>query len=200
MIGHGSQWAVACPLRMEAAALRSRRVRLPIVHLGMGRARSSAEASQLHRRLPKGAPIAIAGVAGGLDPALRPGSLVVATEVRSALGSVTLEASQALIEALRVHGIAATAAVVATTDHIVTGDRRAQLATTGAVAVDMESAWAIHCFPDRPVCVLRAVADVPEGGLAGVLPAWRIALGALRNAAPALASWQALVTTHGGAS
>jgi 4-hydroxy-3-methylbut-2-enyl diphosphate reductase len=71
----------------------------------------------------------------------------------------------------------------------VTGRARAALAATGAVAVDMESAWlaAAAADPDRPLAVVRAVLDGPGRELADPRPALR----ALRAAAPVLAEWAA---------
>ena len=70
--------------------------------------------------------------------------------------------------------------------------RSVALARTGALAVDMESAWLAPAAAGRPFAVVRVVLDTPAheicrslATLAGGLAAWR----ALRRAAPALALW-----------
>jgi len=69
---------------------------------------------------------------------------------------------------------------------------RARLAASGALAVDMESAWIAPAVGGRPFAVVRIIVDTPDR------PLWRPlatavggvrALRALRAAGPALASW-----------
>ena len=71
--------AVLCtPLRVEQAALRGAGYSMRVVHTGMGPRRAAATAATLSRNAD---PVLVAGVAGALAPHIRPGDVVVATEV-----------------------------------------------------------------------------------------------------------------------
>ena len=123
---------------------------------------------------------------------MRPGDVVVATEVRGPAGVIECS-SDPLVAALAAMGIPRVhAGPVVSVDHLVRGVERAALAGTGALAADMESAWLAPAAAGRPFAVLRVVLDTPEreihrplATLAGAVTAWR----ALRRAAPALALW-----------
>ena len=41
---------------------------------------------------------------------------------------------------------------------------RVELAASGAVAVDMESAWVMGCLPNNPLAVIRSISDTTERG------------------------------------
>ena len=68
---------LCAPLRVEQAALRGTGLR--VVHTGMGPRRAAATAATLG-----GDPVLVAGVGGALAPGIRPGDVVVASEVRLA--------------------------------------------------------------------------------------------------------------------
>ena len=70
---------LVAPLRFEAAALRFRQPVARPRRCGMGPDRAHRTGAELAGGPDE--PVAIAGVAGGLDPSLRPGQVVVATEV-----------------------------------------------------------------------------------------------------------------------
>ena len=73
--------AVLCtPLRVEQAALSGAGRSMRVVHTGMGPRRAAAAAATLSGGRD---PILVAGVGGALTPHIRPGDVVVATEVRS---------------------------------------------------------------------------------------------------------------------
>ncbi len=130
--------------------------------------------------LPRPQAILSLGIAGGLDPALRPGSLIVARRVIAETAWPADEAWSAAIAA----ATGATAADIAGTDRIVAtpADKAALRAATGAAAADMESA-AVARF-GVPFAVLRAVADtadetIPPAAAAGLDEAgnpapWRV--------------------------
>ncbi|MEU2350945.1 4-hydroxy-3-methylbut-2-enyl diphosphate reductase [Modestobacter sp. NPDC049651] len=178
---------VATPLRVEHAALAGRVPGARVLRTGMGPARSAAA------DLSGASAVLVAGVAGALDPALEPGDLVVAAELRGPDGAVTpCPAAPLLAAALRRRGLRVHVGPLATVDGVVTGRRRAELAATGALAVDTESA-ALAAGAGVPVSAVRAVVDTPRHPLVSPgTPARGLrALAALRRAAPALAEWAA---------
>ena len=68
--------------RSACSPRRSRRGgRRPRGQDGHGRHRARARAAALAHELGPQSPVAMVGVAGGLDPSVRPGDLVVATEL-----------------------------------------------------------------------------------------------------------------------
>lgn len=165
---------IAVPLLIERLALG----RVPgVVRVGMG---SRAV-------LPPGAsPVVVVGVGGGLVPALRPGDLVVADEVRDADGAVPC--ATGIAAALRARGLTVHIGPIWTADHLVDGPERTEL---DALAVDTESAVLVRAAGDRPRAVVRAIADTPDrplkslhtvrGGIAALL--------SISRSAPALAEW-----------
>jgi 4-hydroxy-3-methylbut-2-enyl diphosphate reductase len=111
--------------------------------------------------------------------------------VRDATGTVSCPAAPLVAAALRAAGLRAYVGPVHTADHLVDGPGRAELAATGALAVDTESAPLVRAAGDRPRLVVRAVADTPGRPLrsAGTVPGGIAALRALRRAAPVLGRW-----------
>jgi len=158
-----------------------------------GRAGEEAE-----RLLASGAQALVSvGLAGGLDPRLRPGDVLLATGI-VAPGRAPAETDQAWVMAALAASIALGPRVVtgslASSDRILPGaaEKRDLAARTGAAAVDMESGEVAEAAGRAgvPVLVLRAVAD----------PAWRnlpaVALVPLRSdgGVRTLAVARALVT------
>jgi 4-hydroxy-3-methylbut-2-enyl diphosphate reductase len=76
---------------------------------------------------------------------------------------------------------------------IVHGAARARLASTGALAVDMEAAQLAAVAGNRPFAVLRAIVDTPDAPLLrpATLSRGLRGLRALRVAAPAIEQWTA---------
>ncbi|RJQ86274.1 4-hydroxy-3-methylbut-2-enyl diphosphate reductase [Amycolatopsis panacis] len=178
--------AVVCaPLRIEQLALRG------AVHTGLGPRRAAATAA----RLPAG-PRLVAGLGGGLAPHVRPGDLVVATEVRGPQGTVPVPSAPLLAGELRRRGLTVHTGPIVGSDHVVPERERAELAETGALAVDMESPWL--AAPDAPFAAVRAIVDTAgapllrpstvSNGLAG--------LRSLRAAAPVFTAWQRAVRSR----
>ena len=187
--------AVVTALRSEYLALQGRVPGAAVMRCGMGPARVARWLPELHALGPKA--VAVAGVAGGLDPSLRPGDVVVATEVRDGQGRYVLRAAAPLVAELNRMGIHAVAGPVLSCDHIVTNsDERRRLAATGAVAVDMESATVVRALAERgtPIAVVRVVADTAYTPIArlATVPAGARALHTLRRTGPALARWAGL--------
>jgi 4-hydroxy-3-methylbut-2-enyl diphosphate reductase len=158
---------VLAPLRLEAWALRGTRT-------GMGVRYAAVD----------GRAVVIAGLCGAVDRSLRPGDLVVASEVRA--DGESLACSTELADAL-----GARVGPILTLGHVAGRAERRALQGSGALAVDMESYWLARNAGDRPVAVVRAVVDTadrrlldprtPAAALAGLL--------ALRRAAALLHGW-----------
>jgi len=186
----GAEILVLAPLALEARAVRRALPGARVVRAGMSPKRAAA-AAEAARTMPARA-VAVAGVCGALDPALRPGDVVVASEVRGPDGSTPVPGAGPLLAAVRALGLRATLGPIVSIDHVVPRDELIELAATGAIAVDMESAWLAPAAGDRPLAVLRVVVDTPDRELSRVLATASggiAALRTLRRAAPALATW-----------
>ena len=184
---------ILTPLTVERLALgaASNAPGVHVMQTGMGpdRARRAADVA----RDASAAALAVVGFCGALEPNLKPGDLVVATEVRTPDGRSLPCSSAPLLAALRRVGMDRVhVGPIVSTDHIARDHERTELRATGALAVDMESAWLAEAAGGRPLAVLRAVVDTPERELSRV---WSTAVGGiaayrnLRNATPALLSW-----------
>jgi len=126
------------------------------------------------------------GIAGGLEPGLAPGTLVIATSVWSEAGTLDCDPVwvahlAAALPQARLAPIAAAAGVVATA-----ADKLALRQASGAVAVDLESWGVIQAAAERglPCAVLRAVADpasraLPPAAAEGLDDQGRVRLGAV---------------------
>ena len=178
---------VLTPLRLEAHAVRKAGVEA--VRTGMGPRAARRAAARLDT--VDGA-LAVMGFGGGLQDGLVAGDLVVATEVRGPAGTQPLPGAELLAGMLRRAGLRVHTGPVASRARLVTGAARERLAASGALAVDMESAWLVPAAAGRPVAVVRAIVDTPGRELhralatvAGVRAAHR----ALRRAATVLAVW-----------
>jgi 4-hydroxy-3-methylbut-2-en-1-yl diphosphate reductase len=179
------------PLAVEAAAIRGAAPGALVVRTGMGRRRAEAAARKA-AGLQADA-VAVAGFCGALRDGLRPGDVVVATEVRSPDGAVVRCSAGPLVAALKALGIGNVhAGPIVSSESLVRGAGRDALAVDGALAADMESVWLAGAAAGRPFAVLRVVVDSPSRELtqflatsAGGLKAAR----SLRRAVPALSRW-----------
>jgi 4-hydroxy-3-methylbut-2-enyl diphosphate reductase len=197
----GRQLTVLAPLAIEAGALRRGLPGAWIVRTGGGRRRAEAAKRAMAAGNLAGdrdGPVAVAGVCGALDPSLRPGDLVVATEVRGPDGEVVPCPSGGLVAAaLGRAGLPVRLGPIVSSPALVTGPARTRLHATGALAVDLESAWlaagVAEARSERPLAVVRAVADTPGRELRRpwtVVTGWR-ACRSLTRAGDALAAWAA---------
>jgi 4-hydroxy-3-methylbut-2-en-1-yl diphosphate reductase len=173
---------VVAPLRIEALAVRSGLPGVKVRRSGMGRREvdfGDADA------------IGVAGLCGAVDPSLRAGDIVLATELRSEDGTaIACPDSSLLAEPLRRMGLRATSGTVYTASRILGRAERLALRDEGVIAVDMESAWLAEAA-NRPVAVLRVVVDTADRRLASVrtLAAGVRGLWTLRRASAAFVDW-----------
>jgi 4-hydroxy-3-methylbut-2-enyl diphosphate reductase len=170
-------------MRLEAFALGGR-----VVRTGMGHRRAEVVAARLAARLAPGAPVVLAGISGGLDSDLSPGDVVVATTVQGPDGAVLelsrVDAADVAAELRRAGRTVHVGPIVSSTT-IVHGERRAALARTGALAVDMESAWVARVLAAHRLVVVRVVADTAGNFVVGLVKG----LVALRHVRPSIDRW-----------
>jgi 4-hydroxy-3-methylbut-2-enyl diphosphate reductase len=220
-----SRLVVLTPLGIEAAAVRRGAPDSLVLVTGMGPRRVGAW-RDLHTPALAGAggAVAVMGFGGAVQDWLQPGDLVVATEVRSPGGAVTPLPSAPLVAgALRRAGLEVHLGPITSRRHLVRGGERRRLAGTGALGVDMESAWLVPGLAEagesrggagitsepgpagglapRPVAVVRAIVDTPSTGLwspaalEGGVKAYR----SLVKAAGALRPWAQASASNGEA-
>ncbi|MEU2782954.1 MULTISPECIES: 1-hydroxy-2-methyl-2-butenyl 4-diphosphate reductase [unclassified Streptomyces] len=193
---------IACALGIEQIALRTGDrggAGGPVTVLRTGMGPRSAERAVT--RLLAGPELAEAavlatGFCAGLAPGMHPGDLVVAEETRDPAGTVPCTGTDLLVNALTrsVPGRTVHTGPLTGSDHVVRGQERSDLLTTGAIAVDMESAATLLSAVrtgERPVAAVRVVVDAPEhelvriGTLRGGISAFRV----LRSVLPAFYEW-----------
>jgi 4-hydroxy-3-methylbut-2-en-1-yl diphosphate reductase len=174
---------VISPLLVEAIAVRSGLPGVRVRRSGMGRREidfGDADA------------IGVAGLCGAVDPSLRAGDVVLATELRSEDGkTIACPDSSLLAEPLRRMGLEAAAGTLYTASKILGREERLKLRDEGVLAVDMESAWLAEAARERPVAVLRVVVDTADRRLASprTLVAGMRGLWTLRRASAAFVDW-----------
>jgi 4-hydroxy-3-methylbut-2-enyl diphosphate reductase len=194
MTGDGRGLLVLAPLSIEARAVRSGLPRARVVTVGMGPRRAERGAAAASKNNGSTRAVAVAGFCGALDTSLHPGEVVVASEIRGPGGPRALPSSGMLMAALSRLGVPARMGPILSVDHLVMRrDERHELAQTGAIAVDMESAWLASAANGHPLAVMRVVSDSPGRDLiahplataVGGVRAYR----ALARAVPALETW-----------
>ena len=176
---------VCVPSRTEERPL-GRRLRAPLTRTGMGPRAARRAAKSLG-----GAAVAVTGVAGGVDPALRTGDVVVPERVLDAQGRLVRALPSATLVATRLRraGFTVSTGPLVSVEHVATGAERARLRALGAVAVDMESAWLVAT--EAPAVVARVVADVADDRLLRPTTVRRLrtAVQALEGLAEPLDAW-----------
>ena len=168
---------ICAPMRLEASALRSaaggtasaqeslRTTGLgadsvTVRRTGYGPRRSAESAVRL--LAADFDVLVVAGLAGGLAPEVRSGDVIVADEVRGRHEVLRCTAAQSLAAELARSGFPVRCGPVVTTEALVRGQRRADLAATGALAADMESAVLAQAAGHRPLAVVRVVVDTQQ--------------------------------------
>jgi 4-hydroxy-3-methylbut-2-enyl diphosphate reductase len=186
----GDAIMVLAPLSLEARAVRGGAPWADVRQIGMGPKRAARSAELAIQGGDR--PIMIAGFCGALDPDLEPGDIVLASELRGPTGTIPCDDPTILAGVLRRAGLSVRIAPIASSQRIVRGDRRATLFRTGAVAVDMESAWIAPAKRSRPLVTLRVVLDTsrhelhrPLRTVSGAATAYRV----LRRAVSVVEEW-----------
>jgi 4-hydroxy-3-methylbut-2-en-1-yl diphosphate reductase len=187
-----TELSVCAALRIEARAAKSALPGVPVTRVGM-------RAGNGHVLATDG-PVALIGFGGGLDPSVAVGEVVVATEIRTPSGGVFGCAdADALAAALSDAGLRVRLAPVAGSDSIVHGSARAALAaSSGAVAVDMESAIVGALVGERRYAVVRVIVDTASSRIArpSIISDGLRAYRTLKVVARALPSWAAGLDQH----
>ena len=154
-------------MRLEALAIGGK-----VVRTGMGHVRAHAASTRLASRIEPGAAVVLAGISGGLDPQLRPGEIVVATSVRGPDGDeldLSVPDATAVATELRAAGRSVHLGPIVSSKTLVHGERRTELARSGALAVDMESAWVARAMSDHRLVIVRLVADTAGNFMVGLV-------------------------------
>jgi hopanoid-associated phosphorylase len=150
--------------------------------------RGAALGAAIEQRAGACAGILSFGVAGGLDPALSPGAIIVATSVRDASNGISTQADPDWVRALMQALPQAVSGALAGSDTAVAtlADKAALHAASGALAVDMESHIAARIARSQglPFAACRVVIDpatraVPPLALAGMGSDGRTDVGAV---------------------
>jgi 4-hydroxy-3-methylbut-2-enyl diphosphate reductase len=153
---------ICTALGVEAHALRrglpADPAEVTLLRTGMGPVRAERTAA----RLPAFGALAVAGFGGALDRGLRPGDVLVASEVRFGDRLTPCPSARLLAGELTRAGISARVGPLLTSDHVVTGAERLRLSGTGARAVDMESGPLAAAAAGRPFAAVRVIVDTPD--------------------------------------
>jgi 4-hydroxy-3-methylbut-2-en-1-yl diphosphate reductase len=192
---------VVSPLGVEALAVRSAAPGLRVRTTGMGPRKAMGAVPALLD--DPAAALVIIGFGGGLPGDSRFCDVVVASEVVTIDGDgvpagepIACEAAEALQGALSGHGLPTCRGTVASVHEIVTGQARERMLGSGAIAVDMESAWVAQAARGRPFAVVRVLSDTPEHELRQRLPVGP-PLPSLANSIRAMARLRAVATALG---
>ncbi len=183
-----SELTVLAPLSVEARAVRAGAAWADVRRIGMGPRRAARGA----RVAEDADAVMIAGFCGALDQDLEPGDVVLGSELRGPTGTTSLPDPSVLAGVLRRGGLRVRVGPIASSQRLVVRERRRALQRTGALAVDMESAWLASATHAQPLVTLRVVLDThrnelhrPLRTLAGAAAAYR----ALRRACALAEDW-----------
>jgi 4-hydroxy-3-methylbut-2-enyl diphosphate reductase len=182
-----SSLTVLAPLSVEARAVRAGVSWARVQQVGMGPRRAARGVA-----VPDGDAVLIAGFCGALDPDLEPGDVVLASELRGPTGTTPCPDPSILAGLLCRSGVRVRVGPIASSQRLVVRARRRVLQRSGALAVDMESAWLASSTRAQPLVTLRVVLDThrqelhrPLRTLAGAAIAYRT----LRRASALVEDW-----------
>jgi 4-hydroxy-3-methylbut-2-enyl diphosphate reductase len=158
-----------------------------VIRTGLGPRRAARAA----RRLPEHEALAVTGFGGALDVGLRPGDVLVATEVRFGERVFPCSLAARIAEELALAGLYARTGPLFTSPHLVTGAERLRLAAAGVRAVDMETGPLAEVATGTPFAAVRVIVDTPAVPLmrVGTVRRVLIARSRLRRVAPVLVEW-----------
>ena len=180
---------VLAPLSIEAHAVRAGAPWADVRRTGMGPQRAARSAETVG--VSEG-PVLIAGFGGALQTDLEPGDIVLASELRGPTGTTPCPDPTVLAGVLRRGGLRVRVGPIASSQRLVVRERRRMLQQTGALAVDMESAWLAPAARGHPLVTLRVVLDTHRDELHNplrTLTGAAIAYRTLRRASALAKDW-----------
>ncbi|HET8600777.1 MAG TPA: 4-hydroxy-3-methylbut-2-enyl diphosphate reductase [Segeticoccus sp.] len=182
-------FTVCAPSRPEARSVARGLPHGRIRRIGVGRRRAGLAGAD--PTLRGASALAVVGIAGGVDPQVRSGDVVVATEVRGAGAPVPCPSAPLLAGQLARSGLRVHTGPVLSTDHVVSDRERADLAADGVRCVDMESAWLLSSARPTAAAVVRVIADDASAPLLrpATVPRLTSAVRRLREVGGPLADW-----------
>ncbi|MEU8244685.1 4-hydroxy-3-methylbut-2-enyl diphosphate reductase [Nonomuraea sp. NPDC048916] len=186
---------ICTALGIEASAVRrglaASATGVQVLQTGPGPHRAARTAAGL----PGSGALAVVGFGGALDGSLRPGDVLVASEIRFGEQVFPCPSAPLLAGELARAGLPAHLGPLLTCDHVVTGAERGRLAETGARAVDMETGPLAASVAGRPLAALRVIVDTPDAPLLSpaTLRGANLARRALHRVGPVLTRWAAAI-------
>ena len=188
---------VLTPRRAEARAVSGGAPGLEAIVTGLGPERSRRSAINLAARCQGAPAVAVAGVCRARGPAVCPGDVVVATEVRGPLGPVPVPAAPLVAAALARAGLRVHQGPLLSLGVESAAGTDVDREPEGALAVDNETAWLVEAAAARPLAVVQVVVDeadrADDMGSATTLPGGLRTYRVLRRTARELAAWAAAV-------
>ena len=212
---HTGELIFLAPLAIEAMAIKKSGKMLK--KIGMGRQKSIKFADTYAEAVPKSANLVIMGIAGGCDTKLRPGDIIIASNIckikengkydeSSVENNIELNDSDALAHLIQymrlknnrenVDSYNLYHAPIGCSDVIITGQARENASLDNIPAVEMESFWLASKLIHRvaSIQVVRIILDTPDGELFSLASLGRLktALKQLRQTAELIQKLQKL--------
>ncbi|MFJ2033222.1 hypothetical protein [Streptosporangium sp. NPDC087985] len=187
---------ICAALGIEARAVRRGLAtlsdRVKVVRTGPGPGRAARAAAVLPEY---GGALAVVGFGGAVDDGLRPGDVLVASEVRFGDQAFPCPSARLLAGELTRAGLPARIGPLATCDHVVTGAERRRLAAEGVRGVDMETGPLARAAAGRPLAAVRVIVDTPGAPLLSpaTVRGGTLARRNLQRVGPVLARWAAAI-------
>ncbi|WP_431926035.1 hypothetical protein [Nonomuraea jabiensis] len=147
------------PASTTAPSARSHLARVVVTGIGPRRAARAAAGLAWKEA------VAVVGFGGAAGRSLRPGDVLVASEVRFRGRVHPCPSAPLLAAQLAGAGLPARVGPLVTADHVVRGAERHRLAAEGAYGVDMETGPLARAAAGRPLAAVRVIVDTPEAPL-----------------------------------